>query len=295
MDYATWMAVARRQEGLIHRRQLHALGVTDRQIHRLVGQGCLRKLDHGVLRVSGAPATRLATLWQPVLATRGVLVSGSAAFLWGMLREPPAVVQIAVRPGRRLTPPPGCQLRRVELTRGELTRRYGLPLTGQIRSALDLLAALDIVEATTFADRAISQGWLTIADLQHRLAAPLPGNVQLRKLIRTLAGGAEAESERRLHRLLRAHRITGWTANHPVLIGGTMIARLDIAFVEARLAIEVDGFAYHRDRDRFQRDRTRQNALVNLGWTVLRFTWQDITAKPDQVIATVRLALSRAA
>jgi len=287
--------MARRQEGLIHRRQLHAIGITDRQIHRLTAQGCLRKLGRGVLGVTGAPATRLATLWYPVLATGGVLASGSAAYLWGMLDEPPKVVQIAIPRHRRLTSPPGAQVRRVELAHGVLTRRYGLPLTARVRSALDLLAELDIVEATTFADRAISQRWLTIADLRGRLLAPLPGNVRIRTVLRTLTDGAEAESERRLHQLLRAHSITGWTANYPVLVGGALVARLDIAFVARRIAIEVDGFAYHRDRDRFQRDRTRQNALVNLGWTVLRFTWQDITARPGLLIATVRSTLSLAA
>lgn len=230
-----------------------------------------------------------------MLATGGVLASGSAAYLWGMLDEPPKVVQIAIPRHRRLTSPPGARVRRVELAHGELARRYGLPLTARVRSALDLLAELDIVEATTFADRAISQRWLTSADLRGRLLAPLPGNVRIRTVLRTLTDGAEAESERRLHQLLRAHGITGWTANYPVLVGGALVARLDIAFVALRIAIEVDGFAYHRDGDRFQRDRTRQNALVNLGWTVLRFTWQDITARPGPLIATVRSALSRAA
>jgi very-short-patch-repair endonuclease len=107
--------------------------------------------------------------------------------------------------------------------------------------------------------------------------------------------GAEAESERRLHRLLHQHGISGWVANHPVRLAGRLIARIDIAFLTQRLAIEVDGLAYHADRSRFQRDRTRQNELVNLGWTVLRFTWQDVTADPDRVIATVRLALRRIA
>ena len=53
------------------------------------------------------------------------------------------------------------------------------------------------------------------------------------------------------------------------------MARIDVAFREQRIAIEVDGFAYHSDRARFQRDRSRQNLLVGLGWTVLRFTWDD--------------------
>ena len=45
-------------------------------------------------------------------------------------------------------------------------------------------------------------------------------------------------------------------------------------YPELKLAIEVDGFEHHSSPDAFQRDRTRQNRLVALGWTVLRFTWE---------------------
>jgi very-short-patch-repair endonuclease len=65
----------------------------------------------------------------------------------------------------------------------------------------------------------------------------------------------------------------------------------DLAFPGCRLAVEVDGWAWHIDPDRFQRDRARQNALVLAGWTVLRFTWSDVTERPDRVVAQIRRAL----
>ena len=49
--------------------------------------------------------------------------------------------------------------------------------------------------------------------------------------------------------------------------------------------------AYHTDVDRFQRDRSKQNALIALGWTVLRFTWSDLIERPGYVIGLLtRLA-----
>jgi very-short-patch-repair endonuclease len=48
--------------------------------------------------------------------------------------------------------------------------------------------------------------------------------------------------------------------------------KLDLAYPEIRLAIEVDGFAVHSTRSAFDHDRTRENLLVTGGWTVLRFT-----------------------
>ena len=60
---------------------------------------------------------------------------------------------------------------------------------------------------------------------------------------------------------------------------------LDLAYPQVKLAIEVDGFEYHRGRGVFDRDRSRQNDLVRAGWTVLRFTSQ---SSDDEIVAAVR-------
>ena len=93
--------------------------------------------------------------------------------------------------------------------------------------------------------------------------------------------------------LLVTEGVTGWVSGYPLLVGGEVVAILDIAFPEALLAIEIDGWAWHSDPDRFQRDRQRQNALVAAGWTVLRFTWADLIERPEQVVATVVRTLAR--
>lgn len=62
---------------------------------------------------------------------------------------------------------------------------------------------------------------------------------------------------------------------------------LDLAYPE-KVAIEVDGFAFHHDRTTFDRDRRRQNDLVNVGWIVLRFTSRSTAA---EIVDSVRQAL----
>lgn len=86
--------------------------------------------------------------------------------------------------------------------------------------------------------------------------------------------------------LLRDARITGWRTNQSV--AGYEV---DFVFRVPRLAIEVDGFAFHSDPTVFQRDRTKQNAIALAGYQVLRFTWLDLTEYPDRVIAEVRRVL----
>lgn len=68
--------------------------------------------------------------------------------------------------------------------------------------------------------------------------------------------------------------------------------RLDIGFAAARLAVEVDGFAYHgKHLGDFKRDRERQNLLTVAGWRILRFTASDIRKTPERCLELIEAAL----
>lgn len=113
------------------------------------------------------------------------------------------------------------------------------------------------------------------------------GSRRAAQLIETAADLAASTAERKATSLLRAANLAGWRLHY--VVGG---CEVDIAFPERRVAIEVDGWAWHQDTARFQRDRQRQNSLVLAGWTVLRFTWHDLTRNPDRVINEIRAALT---
>jgi very-short-patch-repair endonuclease len=115
--------------------------------------------------------------------------------------------------------------------------------------------------------------------------------VMARRLVELAEGGARSEAERRAHRQLTRARVTGWTANLPVDLPGFGRAVLDIAFPGARIAIEIDGWAFHRDLDRFRHDGLRQNEVVIGGWRVIRVTWYDLQENPGYLVDVVRRAL----
>ncbi len=123
------------------------------------------------------------------------------------------------------------------------------------------------------------------------LLSALGGSAQLGQIVRDLSDGARSEAERRLLALLREAGCTGWVANQRVRAGGRWYI-LDVAFPAARLAIEVDGRAFHSDARAFQHDRTRQNDLVAAGWTVLRFTWADLVERPEHVLEAITTGLT---
>ena len=288
----TWLELARQQAGVISRAQLVENGIGHDQVKRLLADGRLVAQCRAVHLVGGAPLTQQARLWIAILATRGVLGFATAAELWGMIegQRPTLAVHIVLPQSRRVLPPPWVRVHRVPVPPRHVVERDGLPMTSKAWTLCDHLPTLRVNEATQLADRALQRHWLTAADLAARVRdwPGRAGNRRLRALLDLTSDGAAAQSERRLHAVLRRARIDGWTPNYPVWFDGTLIAVVDVAIAALRIAIEVDGMAYHVDAQRFQRDRSRQNQLLMLGWRVIRFTWADLTNRPDYVAASVR-------
>ena len=60
---------------------------------------------------------------------------------------------------------------------------------------------------------------------------------------------------------------------------------------DARLVVEVDGYAWHRGRRSFERDRRRDADLQVAGFRVLRVTWRRIRDEPEAVLVALARAL----
>lgn len=291
-----WQRVVRRQAGVITTSQLRSAGISEVRTQGLIRAGSLRRVARGLYLAPSVPTTERTRLWLAHLATGGTISHGSAVFLWGMRKDAPAAVHVTVPPSRRVRSKRGVVMHRVELPPREVGIVEDLPVTSRAWSVMDYLAGQPPEAGAAFADRALQQRWLNPAQLAARLRdhPDRLGNPALRAVLRLSTDRAAAESERRLHLLLRRARLQGWVANHPVLVDGRVVAEVDVAFPDRRLAIEVDGWAWHSDAERFRADRRRQNLLVGLGWTVLRFTWDDLINRPEYVVATIRRQLDRA-
>ncbi len=87
-------------------------------------------------------------------------------------------------------------------------------------------------------------------------------------------------------RLCRRHRIPRPQAQ--VRAGRT---RPDFVWPHARLVVEVDSWSAHGTPRAFQADRAQSNAVQLAGWIILRFTYADVTRRPEVVAAQVRQAL----
>lgn len=284
-----WSGTARGQDGCVSLDQLVAAGATKSAVSRLVAAGSLDRVSGGVFLVRGAPLTYRARLNAALLASAGVLGKATAAHLWGMTAIVPEVIDVVLPHDQKVRTAAGVRIHRAVVDPQEWVLRDRLRLTTRTLTALDYIPTLSPRDRRSFTDRALQRGWLDISDFAQHLARypGRHGNGALRELLPELSGGAAADSERLLHQMLVGADLAGWVANYALWERGELIGVLDVAFPASRLAIEVDGWAYHSDVERFRRDRRKQNAMVAVGWTVLRFTWADLVERPAYVISVV--------
>ena len=244
-----------------------------------------------VFLVAGHPHTdtarvRAAGLWTGAAGA----VSGPAAAWWhGMRPAAPDVVELTVPREHCPRPQPGVRLRRRTLASGDLVKLRGLWVTDKPLTALETAAA--VADGSVFLDRAL-QRHVSFTRVYRAYCRNLGayGFGRVGELLVAAADRADSAAERRAVAILRAAGITGWVLGHP--FGKYLI---DIAFPEAKVAVEIDGWAWHMDVDRFRADRYKGNALVRARWELLRFTWHDLTNRPDYVVAEIRAALAAAA
>ncbi|MEV4417618.1 DUF559 domain-containing protein [Catellatospora sp. NPDC049609] len=241
-----------------------------------------------VLTRAGRPITPLLRDRAASLAVPGAVLSGpSAARRYG-LEVPDLRSCVTVAPGRQVRHP-GLRVRREVLAPADLSVVEGVLLTAPAQTVVDCVRELGVDDADLVLDRAIQRRLITFEEFLARVQGQT-GRRGVGTLVRVAARhahGARSAAERLLVQGLRRGRVTGWRANLPVHDEDGVIGEVDFGFEEIRLAIEVDGRAWHSAADRFQHDRTRQNRLVRAGWTVLRFTWHDLAGNLDGVVREI--------
>jgi hypothetical protein len=184
---------------------------------------------------------------------------------------------------------------RIEIADSEIARIGGIVCTSLLRTALDCLLWLPEEAGRALAVDALRRGLFT-ADQLTAVVSAAPQRHGLQRawsVVRDISAGAHSEAEVRGHRLLKVVGIGGWVANVPVYDGDGLIGVVDLLFESASLVVEIDGRAFHSDAQTFQRDRTRQNRLIAAGYTVLRFTWDDLVLRPDHLVQQIRAGLQR--
>ena len=291
--------LTRQQHGLITTKQaVEALGPSRKA--RWVQERRLVSVQPGVFRMAGAPETWHQSLMAASLAVDGTVSHRAAAELWGLI-QPAGYVEVSVNANtNRSVRPPAVLHRIADLRPGLAVDREGLKVTDPVRTVIDL----GLVMPWWLVHRAIAKGISTkaltvgqVRTLRDALGRPGRNGTGIVRAILDgqllYLGKEESELEKRFTGLARRHGLPPLVLQHEVWHGGRFIGRVDAARPELMLAIEVDGFEHHSTPEAFQHDRSRQNSLVALGWTVLRFTWHDVVHRPEHVAKVISDAIAR--
>ncbi len=282
--------IARRQHGLFHRDQAYQCGFTARQVRLRVLSGQWRAVFRSVFVVAEHRLTPSLTDRAAHLAVPGSVLAGPSAAPYHGLTVPRAEPHLIV--SRRTRPRAGMRLLVEQLSARDIRLLDGLVITSPERTLLDCVLLLPDGPAVELLDRGLQRGVVTLDQLATRARERVgrPGAPRLARLVGAMAVGTRSAAERRLAHVLRRHQ--GWRANAEIRSHRELIAIGDIVFEHERVVLEADGLAFHVDPASFQRDRDRQNRLVAAGWTVLRFTWRDLTERPESVVDTVSRILA---
>ena len=280
-----WLAT---HHGVISRTQARELGLTSPQVDSLVRSGRWRRVHHGVYQLAGTAWTPLAILEAAVVAARpGAVVSHqSAAWLHGLTRHPPARPTLTVRHGRQ---PRAAGVRFVRSRHVPSTVEIkGIRCTEIMRTLIDCAGEATAGEIDDLVDRAIAERKIRIDRLVQAVAGRRyerhPGRPALEERLaaRGVTGSPHPSVlESRAARILRSCGLPVPKAE--VKWGEGQRYRLDFTYSDVRLVVEVDGWSSHFTPEQQRHDHRRTNHLLREGWTVLHYTWWDVTREPERV------------
>ncbi len=294
--------LARRQQGLLRRSDLHEFGLGNEAISYRAGTSHrLFELLPGVYALGSGPFTR-PTLWLAAQfwceaggdrAGRGprasvALSHVSAGACLGHGAEPDLrtihlTTTGCVRSRRGVT------VHRVATLDSRDVRRRGLlRVTSPARTIVDEAGMLAFPELRARADRLKH---LPLTDLE-RLLERDPGRRGARAARRLLVAEqrhTKSEFERRFVAFCRRHGIppppeqNTWVAGH----------KADCVYRTAWLVVELDGRAHHERRAQFTADRQRDTDYQLAHFRIVRLTWWDLEPEwAQRTAATLRAFLA---
>jgi len=290
------------QHGVFTRTQAIWAGIHVRAINRRVTAGEWVPVDHGVYRVAGTPPSWRQRLNAACLAGPAAASHRSAAALWGFVDCHEDVIEVTALRHRRRHNSDVVWHESRHLDDRDLTEIDGIPITRPLRTVLDvgLVYGMDRVEELL--DDGLRRGWFSTRNVWRRweqLGGDLrPGGRVVREVLERKAAGERPVGsilETRFRQLVRRAGLPDPVSQYEICDGGEFIARVDFAYPEFGIVIEVDGEERHSGRSPRKRDVKRDRQFSALGLHPLRFYWDEIHRTPQAVAGDIATAMRRSA
>lgn len=288
--------LAGRQHGVIGRRQLHEVGLTNQMIKTRIAHGGLNRVHRGVFAV-GHRALTVESRWMAAVLAYGpgaVLSHRSAGQLWGLYPRSEIAPEVTA-PGSRLSKG-GIVVHRGSPRADEVGPMWGIPVTSVARTMLDLAGMLR--------EREVERAWneMEVREYRVRLSVPdlierypgRPGTLLLSRLANRKArpvGITRNDLEESFLALIDRFDLPRPRMNVHLALRGRFY-EVDCLWEDRKVAIELDGGAAHRTVRAFNKDRERDRILTAEGYTTSRLTWKHIHETPNEVADDLRRILT---
>jgi hypothetical protein len=225
-----------------------------------------------------------------LIPERGALGGHSAAALLGADCSPANAPAEVIAPRGEVAKRRGLVVRQAMLAPAEVCIVGGYRVTTPLRTAWDLGRRLRLADAVAAIDALARIGRFDPAMLLHGPPGAR-GCRQLRHAVELANPLAESAMESLLRVLLVLAGLPEPTLQYCVYDNrGMMLARVDMAYPAARLALEYDG-KVHFDDEHSRSDRRRDLLLDEVGWQTMRFTRDDVLLTPKDTARRVRTRL----
>jgi len=272
--------------------QLRECGIGRRAIEYRLSAGRLHVVFHGVYSFGCGELPPLAREQAALIACGedAFLSHHSAAFVWGLIAQAPAVVDVSIV-GRSLASRDGLRVHRIqEVDPRELRRREYLRVSSPARTCLEIAAVspadLPYVIDAGLANRLLTPSALEAVLRRHRgrrgaarLAAIL-GDESAMTITRSKA-------EKAMLKLIRDGRLPTPEVN--VRLGPYCP---DFLWRAQKLIVELDSYTFHAGPRGFQNDRDKDMFYGDAGFDVLRFTRFNAVCEPALVLVKLARALA---
>lgn len=291
--------------------ELAARGVGPGELRQLVRRGELIRLRRGVYAKPGGELTaeqthrRLVEATIPMLSPDAVLSHGTAAIWHELPVWRPALERIHVtrsRPGGGKHRTTGI-VHVAPLTADEILELDGYSVTALPRTVVDLGRTRPFEQAVAAADAALAAG-LPLASLEAALirARGWHGIPKCRAAMEFADPRAESAGESVSRVRCLEHGLPAPIPQFEVRDRrGTLIGRCDLGWPKLKTLGEFDGRikygrlvpAHQSIQDVVYREKVREDAFRDLGWSVVRWTWDDL-AHFEVVAERLHRAFARA-
>lgn len=273
--------VAGRQRGVVDLADLRACGLSEDEVRARVRAGTLFRVYRGVYAV-GHPRLSVEGRFLAAVKACGAGAALShycAAVLWGLR---PWIHRFPDVTSPRQVNFPGINNHRSD--RIEATVHKGIPVVTPKWAIFGIAPVVPIDSLRSAVNHALGLELVAFPEL---ITYTGRGAKQLRAVLAT-AAPTKSENENLVLHLMHEAQLPRPLVN-PRLPGTRYIP--DFLWPEDRLILEADSRRFHGNMIARADDATRQLVLEDMGFRVIRTTWNEATTKPGAVQRKVREAL----